>query len=173
MEQNTTNKFEIIPALLKEMDEEMATTRKFLALVPFDKLDWRPHPKSMTMQELALHIADLPSWAKLALTTEELDFATAPYEPTEVANNAALMDALESSYAAGKASLSAAKESDLLGPWVLRTGEKIHARMTKYEVIRLALQQTTHHRAQLGVYFRLLDIFVPGSYGPSADDTDF
>jgi uncharacterized damage-inducible protein DinB len=170
---NNTGTFEIIPALLKEMDQEIVTTRKMLALVPFDKLDWQPHPKSMKMQTLAVHIAELPSWVKMALTTEELDFAAVPYEPTQVADSAALLQLLEQSYEAGRASLAAATEADLPGSWVLRTGDQIHAKMTKYETIRHSFQQTTHHRAQLGVYLRLLNIPIPGSYGPSADEMNF
>ena len=173
MENKTTGTFEIIPALLKEMDGEVATTRKMLALVPMDKLDWQPHPKSMTMQALATHIADLPSWVKLGLTTEELDFAAAPYTPATIASNADLLQILETSYKEGRESLAAAKEEDFLGSWTLRTGDNIHAVMNKYEIVRVSFQQTSHHRAQLGVYLRLLDIPIPGSYGPSADDMNF
>ena len=66
---------DIIPMLLKEMEQEAAITRKMLAIVPNDKFDWQPHPKSMTIRRLATHIAELPGWVKMALTTEELDFA--------------------------------------------------------------------------------------------------
>ena len=173
MENKTTGTFEIIPALLKEMDSEMATTRKMLALVPMDKLEWQPHPKSMTMQALAAHIADLPSWVKLGLTTEELDFAAAPYNPAKIESTAGLLEELEKSYREGREALASVKEEDFSGTWTLRTGDQIHAVMNKYEIIRISLQQTTHHRAQLGVYLRLLDIPIPGSYGPSADEMNF
>jgi len=163
----------IIELLLKEFDQEIQTTRKMLALVPVDKFDWAPHEKSMKMKALATHIAELPSWVKLGLTTAELDFATAPYEPEIIESNEDLLALLEKSYEAGRNSLSNASEADLSGRWLLRTGETIHADMSKYEIIRHAFSQTTHHRAQLGVYLRLLNIPIPGSYGPSADDQKF
>ncbi len=164
---------DIIELLLTELEREAQVTRKMLALVPVDKLDWAPHEKSMKMKALATHIAELPDWVTLGLTTAELDFATAPYEPTIVESNADLLALFEKSFQSGKATLSQAKEEDLTGRWILRSAETIHADMTKYEIIRHAFSQTTHHRAQLGVYLRLLNIPIPGSYGPSADDQNF
>ncbi len=163
----------IIELLLNEFAREIQTTRKMLALVPVDKFDWAPHEKSMKMKALATHIAELPSWVKLGLTTAELDFATAPYEPEIIESNEDLLALLERSYEAGKTSLNNASEDDLAGRWLLRTAETIHADMSKYEIIRHAFSQTIHHRAQLGVYLRLLNIPIPGSYGPSADDQNF
>ncbi len=164
---------QIIPLLLKELDQEAQTTRKMLQRVPADKFDWKPHQKSMTMKILAVHIAELPSWITMGLTSEELDFEKIPYQPTPVNDNAELLDLFERSLADGKASLSAAKEEDLLPTWTLRNGSQVLAVMTKYEVIRHAYAQTIHHRAQLGVYLRLLNIPIPGSYGPSADEMNF
>lgn len=161
---------QIIPLLLKEMEQEAETTRKFLKLVPTDKFDWKPHEKSMTMKILAVHIAELPAWVTMGLTTDEMDFAKNPYKPTQVNDTSELVELFEKSLASGKASLSAAKEEDLLPSWTLRNGEQVFAVMSKYEVIRHAYSQTTHHRAQLGVYLRLLNIPIPGSYGPSADE---
>ncbi len=163
----------IIELLLTELEREAQVTRKMLALVPADKFDWAPHEKSMKMKALATHIAELPSWVTLGLTTEELDFATAPYEPAPVQSTSDILTLFEKSYEDGRASLTKAKEEDLTGKWVLRNAEQIYATMTKYEIIRHAYSQTIHHRAQLGVYLRLLDIPIPGSYGPSADDQSF
>jgi len=164
---------DIIKLLLKEYEAEFNTTKKFLAIVPTDKFGWAPHEKSMKMKSLAVHIADLPRWVSLALTTEGLDFETAPYveEPAENATN--LVKILEKNYALGKAELEKATEEDLNGRWVLRMGKQVLADYSKYETIRHSLNQTSHHRAQLGVYLRLLDIPIPGSYGPSADDQNF
>ncbi|MFD0939129.1 DinB family protein [Pedobacter boryungensis] len=163
----------IIEFLLKELESEAQTTRKFLALVPFDKAQWAPHEKSMKMMPLSTHIAELPSWISLGLTTDELDFATAPYEPIVVNNNDELLAIFEKSYEGAKEELAKAKEEDLIKRWVLRNGEQILSDMDKYGIIRIAFSQTTHHRAQLGVYFRLLNIPVPSSYGPTADDQNF
>ena len=162
---------QIIPLLLKELDYEVEVARKFLALVPEEKLDWKPHVKSTAMRPLAVHIAELPSWITLGLTTSELDFATSPYAPPEANNSGDLLNILARSYQSGKDSLTNATEDDLLPTWTLRSGEQIFSVMTKYEVIRHSLNQITHHRAQLGVYLRLLDIPIPGSYGPSADES--
>jgi len=163
----------IIKLLLAELESEAQTTRKFLAIVPLEKGDWAPHEKSMKMKALTSHIAELPAWIKLALTTDELDFATAPYEPVQVESNDDLLSLLEKSLQEAKASLDQAKEEDFSKRWLLRTGETIHADMSVYEMIRVSFSQTTHHRAQLGVYFRLLNIAVPASYGPTADDQNF
>lgn len=163
----------IIELLLTEMEREAQVTRKMLALVPADKFDWAPHEKSMKMKDLATHIAELPTWVTLALKTDELDFATSPYAPAPVQNTNDILALFEKSYVDGKSSLDEAKEEDLTGAWVLRNADQIYATLTKYETIRHAFSQTTHHRAQLGVYLRLLHIPIPGSYGPSADDPSF
>ncbi len=164
---------EIIKALQKELEDEFSTTKKFLNLIPADKFDWAPHEKSMKMKALATHIAELPGWVSMALTTEGLDFAAAPYEPAQIDSATDLIELLEKNYRSGKAELEKATEKDLEGKWQLRNGEQILADLTKYETIRHSLNQTTHHRAQLGVYLRLLDVPIPGSYGPSADDQSF
>jgi uncharacterized damage-inducible protein DinB len=164
---------QIIPLLLKELDYEVSVARKFLALVPEDKFDWKPHQKSTTMKGLTVHIAELPSWITLGLNTSELDFASSPYTPTTVNDTSDLLDILERSYESGKDSLTKASKEDLLPNWTLRNGEQIYSVMTKYELIRHCLNQITHHRAQLGVYLRILNIPIPGSYGPSADEMNF
>lgn len=162
-----------IAVFLKELNEESVTTRKMLKRIPDDKFDWKPHPKSMTIKQLATHIAELPTWIAMALTTEELDFGKMDYAPTEIKSNADLMNLLNQSIEIGQSHLIPANEAKLGENWTLRTGEKIHSTTTKAEVVRMALNQIVHHRAQMGVYLRLLDIPIPGSYGPSADETDF
>lgn len=160
----------ILEMLLKEFEQEAITTRKILERVPNDKYDWKPHEKSMNIRSLATHIAELPTWITMALNSSGLDFATAPYSPPEINSTADLLDVFEKSLVSGRTSLSQAKEEDLLPSWTLRNGDKILSVMTKGEVIRHSLSQTIHHRAQLGVYLRLLNIPLPGSYGPSADE---
>lgn len=161
---------EVLPLLLKEMDQEAVTTRKILERVPEEKFDWQPHEKSMTMKQLTTHIAELPSWISLALHTSGLDFATSSYTPTPIDSTAALLELYDKSLEAGKEALSNAKEDDLLPDWTLRNGEQVYNVFTKYEIVRHCFSQVTHHRAQLGVYLRLLNIPIPGSYGPSADE---
>ncbi len=167
-----TNRFmDLLPIFLYELAQEAAITRKFLNRVPADKFDWRPHPKSMTLMQLTTHIAELPSWVQLALTTDELDFATSPYKPTVVSSTDELLAMFEKALNEGRAALEVASEATLPKSWTLRDGDTIYSTMPKHEVIRMTYNQITHHRAQLGVYFRLLDIAVPASYGPSADES--
>lgn len=157
--------------LVKEMEGEYPNTRKLLALIPDDKFDWKPHPKSMSMKRLAVHLAELPSWHAVVLHTSEIDFGSWDYKPTEVKNNAELLDLFDKELEKGKAALSAATEDQLLNQtWTMRQGDYIISKTNKYEMIRHAFGQNAHHRAQLGVYLRLLDIPIPGVYGPSADE---
>jgi uncharacterized damage-inducible protein DinB len=164
---------DIIQILLKELDYEADVTRKMLSRIPADKLNWKPHEKSMDMKTLAVHIAELPGWVSMALTTSELDFAKVDFTPTPVSGAEELLEIFEKSLVSGKAELEKATEADLEPKWTMRNGDQIYSVMNKYEVIRHSLNQTTHHRAQLGVYLRLLNIPIPGSYGPSADEMNF
>ncbi len=159
-----------VEQLVKEMEQEAVTTRKMLAIVPDDKYDWKPHPKSMNIQQLATHIAELPSWVSMSLKTSGLDFATSPYEPSTINKTKDLLKFFEDTLADAKADLSKAKEEDLLPDWTLRNGDTIYSVSSKAEVIRMTYCQIVHHRAQLGVYLRLLNVPIPGSYGPSADE---
>jgi len=160
----------VIELMLEELQQEAKTTRKMLSRVPVDKFDWKPHPKSMSLKSLATHIAELPAWITLALNTDELDFESSPYRPTPVGTNNELMELHETSLASAINGLQATNEQTLDKPWTLRMGSKILSSSTKLDTIRMSQSQTIHHRAQLGVYLRLLDIPIPGSYGPSADE---
>jgi uncharacterized damage-inducible protein DinB len=163
----------MIQMLLKEMDNEAKTTRKMLERVPDGKYSWKPHEKSMTIEQLATHIAELPTWVSMVLTTSELDFAANPYEAKKIQTTKDLLKLFEESLADGRAHLSEATEKDLEPNWTLRNGEEIYSVSSKGEVIRMTYCQIVHHRAQLGVYLRLLNITIPGSYGPSADEMTF
>ena len=162
-----------INMLLKEMDKEAITTRKMLERVPYDTYDWKPHVKSMTIRSLATHIAELPSWVSMTLTTDELDFANNPYQPVPINNNEELLAYFERSYAEGRAELEKATDKDLEPNWTLRNGDQVYSVESKGDVIRMSYCQIVHHRAQLGVFLRLLNVPIPGSYGPSADEMNF
>ena len=164
---------QIIPLLSKELDVEAATTRKMLSRIPNDKFDWKPHQKSMSIRQLAAHIAEIPGWIPLGLNTSELDFAKGDYKPSVVSNTQDMLDLFDQMVASAKSSLENATEEDLLPTWTMRSGDQVHAVLTKYEVIRHAFDQIIHHRAQLGVFLRLLDVPIPGTYGPSADEMSF
>lgn len=155
---------------LKELNQEAVTTRKFLSAIPSDKFDWQPHQKSMSLISLSTHIAELPSWIKIALTTDELDFSVNPYQPQKIGTVNDLQQVFEKSLIEARDQLTPENEAKMQQPWTLRNGDTVFSTNTKAETIRHALNQITHHRAQLGVYLRLLDVPVPASYGPSADD---
>ena len=164
---------EIIKLLQQELENEAVTTRKMLSRVPSDKFDWQPHPKSMTLRRLAAHVAELPGWVAMTVDTNELDFANNPYEPKEVKDVHDVMEYFETSLKNGREALTRVTPEDLKKEWTLRNGDQIYSTEPKHDVIRMAYSQTIHHRAQLGVYLRLLDVPIPGSYGPSADDVSF
>lgn len=162
-----------IQTFLKDLDHEVETTRKMLSRVPNDKYDWKPHEKSMDIRRLSAHIADLPGWINMALTSDELDFANTDWKEEKIENTTQLVDYLNRSYEKGKAALENAKDETLDENWTLRSGDQIYDVSPKADVIRMSLSQIIHHRAQLGVYLRLLNVPIPGSYGPSADDVSF
>jgi uncharacterized damage-inducible protein DinB len=156
----------------KQFIEEGTTTRKMLSRVPQDQFGYQPHPKSMGMKRLATHIADLPGWVHMTFTTDEIDFAK-PYEQPSINSHDDLMNYFETRYNAGLSTLVPENEKLLDKPWTLRNGDTIYSSDPKIEIIRMSLSQQIHHRAQLGVYLRLLNVPIPGSYGPSADETNF
>ncbi len=162
----------ILEFLLQELDQEAKTTRKMLARVPEDKFGWRPHPKSMTLKTLATHVAELPSWIAMTLDEDELDFAVSPYTPAEISGTGELLEYFEKTYIEGKANLEKADESQFSKDWTLREGDVIYQTTSKLEMLRMTFSQIIHHRAQLGVYLRLLEVPIPGSYGPSADEAE-
>lgn len=159
-----------IEAFTKELEQEAITTRKMLSCVPTDKFDWQPHPKSMTVRTLATHVAELPTWIGMTLFTDELDFATNPYQPVPLNSTDELLAYFEKCLEEGRQSFAKSDGVDLNKVWTLRNGEIVFVTDSKYGFLRNTLSQIIHHRAQLGVFLRLLDIPIPGSYGPSADE---
>jgi uncharacterized damage-inducible protein DinB len=161
-------------SLLPEFDQEMAGTRRVLERVPAEKLSWKPHDKSMPFDRLAVHVAELPSWTTMTLTTSELDFAAAPYAPTQVETTQDLLNIFDKATAEARTALAGVSDEELFKPWTLRNGEHQIFSLPKIAVLRsFVMNHIIHHRAQLTVYLRLNDIPVPGLYGPSADETNF
>ena len=160
----------LIKIFLTELEQEAVSTRKMLEIVPDDKYDWKAHPKSMTIRALTTHIAEIPGWIEHGIINDGLDFATNPYNPKVINSTKELLQYFEESVAKGKAQLVEKNEAKLDGRWVMKNGDMVLMDLSKAEVIRHSLCQLIHHRAQLGVYLRLLDIPIPGVYGPSADE---
>ncbi len=158
-------------SLIAELQNEAANTRKMLERVPVDKNDWKPHKKSMELGRLARHVADLPSWITVTLTTDELDFAKFEYKPHMAATNEELVSILDTMVQKATETLENASEEEFNKMWTLRNGDHVILTLPKKAVLRsFALSHMYHHRGQLSVYLRLLDVPVPGMYGPSADD---
>jgi uncharacterized damage-inducible protein DinB len=157
--------------LLKELQLESQSTRKILALVPGEKHSWKPHEKSMTIGRLATHVAELPQWLNRVLDTNEFDMAANPFQPYTAADNKELLHFFETKLETGIAALSNATDQLLNEEWIFRRGDFIIWKSSKYEAIRSWMfNHMVHHRGQLSVYLRLLDVPIPGMYGPSADD---
>ena len=161
----------IVKFFMNQVKAEAAITRKFLEIIPEDRYDWQPHPKSMTIRRLATHIAELPGWIPMAISTHVLDFAAGNYTPTPISNNTELAAVFETNLKKAEEAISETSDEFLQNSWTMRNGDQIYFTITKEEVVRMSMSQTIHHRAQLGVFLRLLDIPIPGSYGPSADET--
>ena len=163
--------------LLPEFDHEMANTRKTLDRVPDDKLDWKPHEKSFSLGGLATHLANIPSWTAYTFDRDELDIAP-PGEPpsrlTEVKSHAELLEAFDKNVTAARAALTSASDEHWQGKWSLLNGGNPIFTLPRAAVMRgFVMNHLIHHRAQLGVYLRLLDVPVPSIYGPSADEGGF
>ncbi len=160
---------DLLKTLQKEFQNESITTRKMLERLPEDKYDWKPHDKNMTLRQLATHIAELPNWFKVVYTTEELDFAVEPYNPPVIDKTDELIRYFEESLSEGMKYLDKMNDSEFNKMWTLKSGDQIYSHTTKTECVWMTYCQIVHHRAQLGMYLRLLNIPIPGSYGPSAD----
>ena len=164
-------------ALLPEFDHEMANTRKTLERVPEAKFGWKPHEKSSPMGNLANHVANLPTWAVIAVNQDSIDIAPVGEEPQrapEAKTTDGLLQNFDSAVAAGRAAIAGASDEQLFKPWTLLSGGKTVLTLPKIAVLRgFVMNHLIHHRAQLGVYLRLNDIPVPSIYGPSADEGSF
>lgn len=156
-----------------ELEAEYQTTKKFFETYPKDKNDYSPHPKSMKMAHLATHIGEIFGWAGFMLNSSEIDLAQGGMQPKLLTTKEDLLKVLEDNYKSSEEALEKAKEEDLEPNWSLKNDGHTLSSWTKYGAIRHSLSQITHHRAQLGVYYRLNDIQLPGSYGPTADLQDF
>jgi len=160
-------------AILPEFDHEMANTRKSLERVPDERLGFKQHAKSMSLGGLATHLATINGWADAIVGTDSFDVKTAP--PTaELKSTAEVLSAFDQSLASARKAIAGASDEQLMRPWTLSAGDKAVFTLPRIAVLRsFILNHTIHHRAQLGVYLRLIDVPVPSIYGPSADEGNF
>jgi uncharacterized damage-inducible protein DinB len=163
----------MVDALLPEFDHEMTTTRKLLERVPDDRMDWKPHPKSYTLGQLAQHLATIPMWGEMTLTRTELDLDGSA-TPPDMRSRADLLAAFDKNMAGTRAALVGKTDGELMVPWTLKTGGHTVFSMPRAVVWRgFVMSHIIHHRAQLSVYLRMHDVPLPSMYGPSADESPF
>jgi uncharacterized damage-inducible protein DinB len=161
-------------ALVAELQHEASSTRKMLERVPTEKFGWKPHEKSMSLGRLASHVAGLTFLAEIIMRADEMDFMNTPYKLTEATDSAALLQLFDNTLATAVEALKSADDERLRGQWTLRRGEQIIFQLPRIAAYRtMVVNHFIHHRGQLSVYLRLLDIPVPGMYGPSADEARF
>ncbi len=160
-------------SVLPEFLHETGTTRKLLEVVPADRAAWKPHAKSMSLGQLALHLGEVPGWAGVIFKATEFDMAPPggpAYQPTPFSTREALLATFDAKVAEAKALIEGAGDADFMVPWSLKKGGAIQMTLPRAAVFRtFVMNHMIHHRGQLTVYLRLLDVPLPGTYGPTAD----
>jgi uncharacterized damage-inducible protein DinB len=160
--------------LLPEFDQEMASTRKTIERVPDAKLDWKAHPKSMTMRDIVTHLANIPTWAVHTINKDSLDIAPqgVPQRAAPLGSTREALETFDRNVGEARASIADATDEHLAKDWTLLFNGKAMISQPRAALLRrFVLSHTIHHRAQLGVFLRLNDLPVPSVYGPSADES--
>ncbi len=158
----------IAETLFSEFEQEMKTTRRMLERVPTDKGQWKPHEKSFSLGHLAQLVSWMPGWITNTLTSDSLDIGGQSgysYEKTET-----ILDVFDRNVREAREAIAAATDAEMAKPWSLKMGEKVLMTSPRGVTARQHLNHLVHHRGQLSVYLRLLDIPVPSIYGPTADE---
>lgn len=162
--------------MLSAFDQIVAGTRAVLAAVPDQHLEWRPHDRSWTLGELATHLANLPNWTMATLSVSEFDISPADGGSPPMAaltSGTEIVEALDESAAAARGAIEGCSDADLADPWTMLVGGEARFTLPKGTVLRtFIMDHMIHHRAQLGVYLRMLDVPVPQLFGPTADFPD-
>jgi uncharacterized damage-inducible protein DinB len=160
-----------VKALAKEFDREIKTTRKHLERMPGDKLDWRPHKKSFTLRELGSHLVECAGWTDVIFSGAEFDIDPRTYKSYLATSVEDLLRTFDETAVRGHGVLASASDDTLVGMWRFKIMGKVRFERSRADVFRdFTLSHLIHHRGQLSVYLRLLDVPVPGAYGPSADE---
>jgi uncharacterized damage-inducible protein DinB len=160
-----------LDTLLAEFTHEAATTRRHLERLPADRFAWRPHPKSPSAGALASHLVDCVRWVVPTFAADELDMDPAAYAAFDATSLSALLEAFDAEVDRAREAIANAPDSGAVAPWRLKIRGETRWEKPREAVFRdMTLSHLVHHRAQLSLYLRLLDVPVPGSYGPTADD---
>jgi uncharacterized damage-inducible protein DinB len=157
--------------LIAELKLESGATQKMLGRVPFEKSEWRPHEKSFTLGRLATHVAEIPHWISRIIAVDDWDFAVHGFSRQIAQSQEELMTIFHNKLNQAIADLDSMNADDFNKTWIVRRGDQMRREMPKEVAIRSwGFSHLIHHRGQLSVYLRLLDVPVPGMYGPSADE---
>ena len=157
-------------ALLAEFDHEIAATRKLLERLPDEKLDWKPHERSMSMGDLATHVASIPEWAVTILNTQSFDVSTGPPRAEPRRSRSEILEHFDTVSRKTRAAIDR-HDAEYAAAWTLKRGDQDMFSMPRLVTLRtFVFSHLIHHRGQLSVYLRLNDIPVPSIYGPSADE---
>lgn len=158
----------IAETLLAELEQEMPTTRRLLERVPSDKGQWKPHPKSFALGHLAQLVATMPGWLTRTVAGTEINLAGGPgysFEKTET-----LVALFDRNVSEARAAIAKSKDSDYNVSWSLKMGDQVLFTAPRGTVVRQHINHLCHHRGQLTVYLRLIDVPIPSIYGPTADE---
>jgi uncharacterized damage-inducible protein DinB len=157
--------------LRSEFDRETRATRRYLERLPADRLDWRPHPKSFTVGELAAHIVECVRWTNAIFSSDEFDVNPATFTPYRASSATELLATFDADVVRGAHALAPIDDAAVARPWRMMVKGAVRFERPKAMVFRdFTLSHLIHHRGQLSVYLRLLDVPVPGAYGPTADE---
>jgi len=164
----------ITQPFLAELEQEASTTRRVLERVPEDRLDWQPHPRSMTLGQLALHVANIPGAFARMGQLDAFDAATAQFSPPSPESVDQVLNVLDSGVSDARSFLSGLDDAGAMAPWRLLHGERELFTVPRIGLVRrLMLNHWYHHRGQVVMYLRMLDQAVPSVYGPSGDENPF
>ena len=155
-------------SLLPEFDQEMATTRKVIERVPSDRADWKPHPKSFSIGHLTQLLAGMPGWFVMMIESDSLDLAAGGGYGSH--STEGQLEKFDAGVAKARAALSRVSDEDMAKPWSLKMGDQVLMTLPRGVTIRQTINHLVHHRGQMTVYLRLLDVPVPSIYGPTADE---
>jgi uncharacterized damage-inducible protein DinB len=162
----------IVDSILMEMDQEAQTTKRVLERIPENKLTWKPHPKAFSLGQLALHIANAPGNVATAASADSFEYPG--FAQAEAKSRQEILDAFSKGFETAKATLKKMDDAKLMAMWSLTKNGKVVMSVPRIGFIRsIMMNHLYHHRGQLSVYLRILDVPVPSIYGPSADENPF
>ena len=157
-----------------DLEREIAVTRKVLQSLPEEHYDWKPHEKSMSLGRLALHVADMPDWIRASIAADELDAANAPRPPAKLESRAQLLERFDRNVAAMREAVKRFDPANWNNHWTMRNGEQVFVTRPRPIVYRVwSVNHMVHHRGQLCLYLRLLNVPVPTVYFNTADDPNW